>query len=341
MFPHGGKNLLIGLGGHQEWDLNTPIQDRINTINEELYRIDPTAKIDFLDGVPSDAAEAETAAALGMPFRSMLDLFVIGGSDSWPDALESMQRCVEIARMSGTIQKIDMQIDGNSVNPSVAQVVDFLIRARALAEPYGIEICAETHIDRVTYDPRHLFRINDALLAATNGEYSLNVSADFSHYVHQIGNTHGILWDDIRNGHLNLNPEDPENFITSTLIPSGMIRMGHLRMAVPNNLDRTQGSIQYPLADPVSDPQNPKEYAGLRHYGVFNPDLHAPWQRWYEQLFRHILTSADPGPFTFNTEFIRYDGDYAQDAYRNRYQNLCMIAWAQNLKRRILAEEND
>lgn len=322
-----------------EWDTTLPLHDRLMQVKEELHAIDPEARIDFLDGVPADEKEARVALDLGMPFLSFLDLFVIGGRDDWPDALTTLYQCLEKAKRFGTHVKLDLQIDGDSSNPTIGQLVDFYRRAWDMADPLGIELCAETHIDRVTYDPRHTMRLHEALLDATKGERGLLISADFSHYVHQIGNTHGLNWPDIRDGKLNLDPFDPENYVSKVIIPSGLIRMGHLRLAVPNNLNREQGSIQYPIADPATDPAK-ADYDGLWHYGAFSEEPAKYWKAWYRELFRFVLASEDPSPVTFNTEFIRFGGDYAQEPYRNQYQNLCMLAYAQRLKRELLEEDS-
>jgi hypothetical protein len=336
---HTGHNLLIGLGGHLEQDTNLPFSERLDRLKAELHGIDPDASIDFLDGVPARDGDSVTALDHGMPYLTFLDLFIVGGSETWPDALTSMYNCMEKAKKVGSYIRLDMQINGDSHEPSISQLVDFFRRAWDMTDPMGIDICVETHIDRVSYDPRHVMRIHEALLDATKGERGLLISADFSHYIHQVGNTHGLHWQDISSGALNLDPFDPENYVSKVLIPSGLIKMGHLRMAVPNNLDRTQGSIQYPIIDPAKDP-TPTGYDGLWHYGAFDESRTEPWKAWYRELFRAILSSDDPTPITFNTEFIRYDGDYAQEPYRNQYQNLAMVAWAQRTKREILAELN-
>jgi len=336
---HTGHNLLIGLGGHLEQDVNLPFSERLDQLNSELRSIDADAHIDFLDGVPTKEADARTAVDYGMPYLTFLDLFVIGGNETWPDALTSVYNCMEKAKKVGSYIRLDMQINGDSNEPSIPQLVDFFRRAWEMSDPMGIDICVETHIDRVSYDPRHLMRIHEALLDATKGERGLLISADFSHYIHQVGNTHGLHWQDISSGVLNMDPYDPGNYVSKVLIPSGLIKMGHLRLAVPNNLDRTQGSIQYPIVDPATDP-TPTAYDGLWHYGPFDESRTEPWKKWYRELFRAILSSNDPTPITFNTEFIRYDGDYAQEPYRNQYQNLAMLAWAQRTKREILAELN-
>jgi len=335
--PHNGHNLLIGLGGHLEWDTQLPLYDRLMRVKEELHSIDPEASIDFLDGVPANEKEALVALDLGMPYLTFLDLFVIGGKSNWPDALTTLYQCLEKAKRTGTYIKLDMQIDGDSNKPTIQELVDFFRRAWDMADPAGLELCVETHIDRVSYDPRHLMKLHDALLDATKGERGLFISADFSHYVHQIDNTHGMFWSDIQDGSLNLDPFDPENIVSRVLIPSNLIRMGHLRMAIPNNLNREQGSIQYPIVDPASDP-TPTDYDGMWHYGTYTEEPTRYWKAWYRELFKHVLASEDPDPITFNTEFIRYDGDYAQEPYRNQYQNLAAIAWAQRLKRELLAE---
>jgi len=330
-------NIKFGLGGHLEWDLNASFEDRMNEINDELNEIDPGAKIDYLDGIPAQERDAKLAEEFGYPYLSFLDLFILGGTDTWPDAMITLKKCMDTARKVGTYKRLDMQIHGDSINPSISELVDFFRRAWDLADPLGIDLCVETHIDRISYDPRHLMKLHEALLNATKGERGLNISADFSHYVHQIGNTNGILWNDHQSGALNLNPFDPENYVSKVMIPSGLIKMGHLRMAVSNNLNREQGSIQYPILDPALDHRS-TEYKGLWHYDRWTEERTLAWKSWYKELFRYILQSNNPEPVYFSSEFIRYDGDYAQEPYRNRFQNLAVIAWAQQTKRVLILE---
>lgn len=331
------NKIKFGLGGHLEWDPKTLFEDRMSAINEELNEIDPNAQIDYLDGIPCQERDADLALQNGHPYISFLDLFILGGSENWPDALDSMKKCMEIAKRVGTYKVLDMQIHGDSNQPSLPQLVDFFRRAWDLADPLGIDLCVETHIDRISYDPRHLMRVHEALIDATKGERGLNISADFSHYVHQVGNTNGILWADHQSGTLNLDPMDPNNFVSKTLIPSDLIKMGHLRMAVPNNLNREQGSIQYPIIDPIHDPRS-TDYSGLLHFDSWTDDRTNAWKHWYRELFKHILQSNYAETVYFSSEFIRYDGDYALEPYRNRFQNLAIIAWAQKTKRDLIAE---
>jgi hypothetical protein len=331
------NKLKFGLGGHLEWNPDTSFEERMAEIVEELSEIDPQAHFDYLDGIPTQDRDADLAVGYGYPYLSFLDLFIIGGSESWPDAIETIKKCVDTAKRVGTYKRLDMQIHGDSFNPSLTDLIEFFRRAWDLTDPLGIELCVETHIDRISYDPRHLMRVHEALLDATKGERGLNIAADFSHYVHQIGNSHGILWDDHQSGALNLDPFDSENYISKMLIPSGLIKMGHLRMAVPNNLNREQGSIQYPIVDPSLDSRS-KEYTGLRHWDSWTEERTMAWKKWYTELFRQILTSEGEETVYFSSEFIRYDGDYALEPYRNRFQNLAVIAWAQKTKRDLITE---
>lgn len=331
------NRLKFGLGGHLEWDPDTLFEDKMALVYEELAEIDSEAHIDYLDGIPSQDGDAERAIEHGLPYHSFLDLFIIGGSETWPDALQTMKKCMDTAKKVGTYKVLDMQIHGDSFKPSISHLVDFFRRAWDLADPLGIDLCVETHIDRISYDPRHLMRLHEALLDATKGERGLTISADFSHYVHQIGNTNGLLWADHQSGDLNLNPFDSNNFVSRVVIPSGLIKMGHLRMAVPNNLNREQGSIQYPIIDPYLDPRS-TEYSGLWHYESWTEERTQPWKYWFRELFTFILQSNNDDPVYFSSEFIRYDGDYAQEPYRNRYQNLAVLAWAQRTKKELIAE---
>lgn len=329
--------LLLGLGGHQEWDTTLPLYDRLSHFLDELHALDPHAGIEFLDGVPASEADAETASKMGMPYRSFVELFILGGSKEWPDAVESIKKCAERVRRFPTLTHVDMQVHGSNDTPSIEALIDFFKIAWEYMDPLGVTLCVETHIDRISYDPRHLLRIHQALLEATSGARGLLLSADFSHYIHQLQNTHSLFWNDQQKGSLNLDPFDPQNIVSSELIPSGLIRMGHLRMAIPNNLTREQGTIQYPIVDPALDPQ-PTAYEGLWDYGPFDPTRTLAWKAWYRELFKHLLTHPGPSPALFSTEFIRYGGDYAREPYRNQFQNMAMLSYAHALRRELLSD---
>jgi hypothetical protein len=95
--------------------------------------------------------------------------------------------------------------------------------------------------------------VRDRLRETTGGCTGLRVAADFSHYLHQIGNPHFPQWPAIASGELNLDPLDPDNLISRRIVEAGLVGNGHLRAAVPNDLPRGRGSIQYPIADPRGD----------------------------------------------------------------------------------------
>ena len=323
--------LLLGLGGHQEWDTSLTLYDRLSYFLEELHHYNPNARVEFLDGVPANEADAETAIKMGMPYRSFVELFILGGSMDWPDAVESIKKCAERIQRFPSLTHVDMQIHGSNTTPSIEALIDFFKIAWELMDPLGVTLCVETHIDRISYDPRHLLRIHQALLEATEGQRGLLISADFSHYIHQLTNTHSLYWSDQQIGSLNLNPFDPNNIVSSQLIPSGLVRMGHLRMAIPNNLTREQGTIQYPIVDPALDPF-PTDYDGLWDYGTFDKTATSSWKAWYRELFHHILSQPTPTPALFSTEFIRYGGEYAREPYRNQFQNLAMLSYANDLR---------
>jgi len=329
-------SLLLGLGGHQEWDTTLSLYDRLSYFMDDLHCYDPNAGIEFLDGVPASEADAETALNMGMPYRSFVELFVLGGREDWPDAVESINKCAERVRRFPTLTHVDMQIHGSNDTPSIDALIDFFKIAWERMDPLGVTLCVETHIDRISYDPRHLWRIHQALLEATAGERGLLISADFSHYIHQLHNTHSQYWSDQQNGTLKLDPFDPHNVVSSQLIPSGLIRMGHLRMAIPNNLTREQGTIQYPLVDPARDPQ-PTAYEGLWDYGDFDETPTRYWKAWYGELFHYLLSQPSATPALFSTEFIRYGGEYAREPYRNQFQNMAMLSYAHSLRSQILA----
>ena len=108
-------------------------------------------------------------------------------------------------------------------------------------------------------------------METTGGRTGLRVAADFSHYLHQIGNPHFPQWPAIAAGQLNLDPLDPDNLLSRRIVEAGLVGKGHLRAAVPNDLPRDRGSIQYPIVDPRGDAAT----AALPNGGMHRPwDLH-------------------------------------------------------------------
>jgi hypothetical protein len=300
---------------------------------------DPKATIQFIETMPPrDRAEefGEAAAARGIPVRQFTALYVVGGDATTPDALATLRANLDLARRVPTIERLNMQVLGTDSYPPVEALVDFYIAAEDLAQDAGIELYTETHVDRFTYDPRRLIAVHEALLDRTSGRLGLRVCADFSHYVHQLGNPHFPNWEAISSGALNIDPRDPDNYVSRAIIAGGLIGYGHLRMAVPNDLPRGHGSIQYPVVDPLTDPPT----ADLPHGGLKEPWDGArcvPWLTWYREIFSYQLQHPEHPTARFSTEFIgdMAPGEYRVDPYRNLYQNIAMVSTAQRLIRAI------
>jgi hypothetical protein len=287
-----------------------------------------------------DRAEelAETASEFEMPVRQFTNVYVIGGNDEYPDALDALRQHLVIAKKVHTIERINMQVVGDNVTPPIEKLVEFYLDAEKMAADAGIELFTETHVDRFTYDPRRLIAVHRQLLDLTNDRIGLRINADLSHYVHQIGNTHFPNWPSVASGELNLNALDPENFISRFIINGGLVGYGHLRMAVPNNLPRGRGSIQYPVVDPQKD----KETSDLPNGGLDLPwemEKTKCWWAWYRELFKFQINQRERSVVRFSTEFIG-DGrpsEYRVYPYRNLFQNIAMVSLAQRLVEEIQA----
>jgi hypothetical protein len=279
---------LSGLRGRQNGrSYDGDFQAQFAHLKELLAAYDPAARIQFIESPPPvDLAEefGEAAAAAGMPVRQFTSLYVIGGNESQPDALDALRANLALAKRTGTVERLNMQVWGTATIPAVRTLVDFYLAAEELAQAAGIELFTETHIDRFTYDPRRLVAVHEALLDRTGGRLGLRVAADLSHYVHQIGNPHFANWPSISSGALNINPLDLDNAVSRHIIGMGLVGYGHLRMAVPNQLPPNHGSIQYPVADPALDPAT----AHLTYGGLSRPweaERMQFWLRWYRQIF--------------------------------------------------------
>ncbi len=317
-------------------------KEQFTHLKELMAAYDPKAAIQFLETTPPrDRAEefGAIAAECGLPVRQFTSVYVIGGDETMPDARSALRANLDLARRVPTIERLNMQVVGTNEQPSIATLVDFYLEAEDLAQDAGITLYTETHVDRFTYDPRRLIAVHTALLDRTSGRLGLRVGADFSHYVHQLGNSHGVNWPAISSGELNLDPIDPNNYVSRVIIDADLIAYGHLRMAVPNDLPRNHGSIQYPVVDPRADP----ETADLPHGGMREPWDGArltPWLTWYREIFAHHLRRADGPTARFSTEFIGDivpSGDYRVDPYRNLFQNIAMVSLAQRMIREIAA----
>lgn len=351
------NNIEIGIGGHLDglrgriegktFDGDLPSQ--LGHLSELISAYDTKAQIQFLETrPPMERAEefGEITASFGMPVKQFTDLYVIGGNDNYPDGLESLRVNLELAKRAGTIDRLNMQVWGNNETPDIEALVKFYIAAEELAQDYGIELYTETHIDRFTYDPRRLIAVHEALLDRTGGRLGIRVSADLSHYVHQLRNTHFPNWEDISSGALNLNPLDSENYVSRNLISTGLIGYGHLRAAVPNNIPRGHGSIQYPVVNPKNDPAT----AALENGGMlepWEPERLVPWTAWYREIFRFQLQQKDRAVARFSSEYIGDAtvgdslGEYRMGAYNNLYQNVAMVSIAQKMAREIIADLNN
>jgi hypothetical protein len=334
-----GDNLEIGLGG-EIWFDSPSFSAWLLALRERVQRYDPAAKIDFLE-MHASPENAQVAASHGMPCRQYTDLYVVGGGQEGraEDALVTLRGHLEHSATMGTVTALNMQVWGNNSEPTIERLCEFYHKAEELAAPYKIRLFTETHIDRFTYDPRRLLAVHERLLKESGGRYGIRVGADFSHYVHQIGNSTGSNWPDIKSGKLNIDPFDPNNVISTGIVRGGLVGYGHMRMAVPNDLGRDGGSIQYPIVDPNSDPEQ-KAPVTLANGGAWDESRTRYWKEFYRQIFREQLSHPERPVARFSSEFITWQRDYRIDEYRNQYQNIAVLAWAQATKREILAELN-
>ncbi len=318
--------IQIGFGGEGfgGW-WNTPFRDRLLRLQEDLAILDETAVVDFLELRPTPE-NAEIARSLHMPILQFTDLYCVedGGLDRVRDNIALAVSC--------GIQRINMQVQGDQNTPQIATLVEFYQRAYELADAADILLVTETHIDRFTYDPRRLLAVHQALLDA--GERGLIMHADFSHYAHQIENQQASTWSAQESGDLVLGPKKESDIISSTLIPEIPCYSGHLRMAVPNQLGRGRGSIQYP----VVAPEDNGEAVFLEHYDEYwNGQRTESWWLWYQALAaKHQALPDDAPPLTLATEFICVEDEYRMDPYSNYQQNLHMMVLA---RKRLLKGE--
>ncbi len=318
------------------------VRSMFEHLREMLAADDPAARIAFIEtGPPEHGAEAfaEVAAACGMPLKQFTRVVTVGGDAANPDALVALRGFLDLARRAGTVDRINLQVAGDSVTPPIADLVDFHVAAEEMSQEAGVTLLTETHVDRYTHDPRRLLAVHAALLERTGGRLGLRVAADLSHYVHQIGNPHFPQWSAISSGALKLDPFDPDNDVSRHIIAGGLVWGGHLRAARPNDRPPGRGSIQYPIVDPRTDPAT----ADMPNGGMGEPwdsGQLAPWREWYRQLFRYQLQHPERPVARFSAEFIGngQSGDYRLEPYRNVFQNVAMVAIAQRLIREIQAD---
>jgi len=315
----------IGLGGELAEYWSMPLRQRIPALRAELATIDPAAHIDFLVGLPA-VDEAREAADLGTPYRMCGDLYVLPGDHRRPPALHALRANLAQAQATGTVDTIVMQVDGDRGRPTTAELVAFYREAYALADAHGVRLDTETHIDRWTYDPRRVVEVDRALRQELGR--GLTVCADFSHYVHQIGNTQASNWSAIAAAELVIDPNQVGDIVTTGIIAPGLVCSGHLRCAAPNDLPRGQGSIQYPLGNPDADPRQQTPVGSLKHYGAWRAERTQAWQTMYQRTFAAHLATRGAPVARFASEFICVEDEYRMDAYRNVYQNLVAVAWA-------------
>ena len=316
-------------------------KEQFTHLKELTASYDPDAIIQFVETAPPvDRAEEFGAAAAeaGLPVRQFTAIYVVDGDAATPDALDTLRANLDLARRVPTIEGLNMQVVGTNSHPTLKALVDFYLAAEDMAQEAGITLYTETHVDRFTYDPRRLIAVHEALLERTSGRLGLRVAADFSHYVHQLGNTHFANWEGISSGALNMNPLDPDNYISRKIIGAGLIGYGHLRMAVPNDLPRGHGSIQYPVVDPRTDPGT----ADLPNGGLPEPwdgERCAAWLTWYREVFTYQLSHPERPMARFSSEFIgdMGPGEYRVDPYRNLFQNIAMVSTAQRMVRELAA----
>ena len=313
-----------------------------NHLKELIANYDETTQIDFIETVPPEhrAEEfAEVASEVGIPLKQFTRLCVIGGNEEELDGLVAMSKYLELAKRTGTVDRINFQILGDLTNPSTDSIVEFYIKAEEMAQKYDIKLLTETHVERYNHDPRRMVSVHSSLQKATNGQMGIRVCADLSHYVHQIGNSHFPQWSSISSGKLLLDPFNPDNYISRNIIETGMVWGGHLRVATPNNLPPGHGSIQYPIADPRTDPTTAKKaFGGMKQPWDKRKIKH--WKEFYRQIFTHQLRHPNRPVARFASEFIGDGavGDYRVDTYQNVFQNIAAATMAQRMIQKIIKE---
>lgn len=314
-------------------------------LQELMTDYDPEGRIDFIETVPPEewAEEfSEVATESGIPLKQFTRLCVIGGDENEPDGLEAMVGYLELARRTSTVDRINFQIMGDASNPGLEAIVDFYTRAEEMAQEAGIDLLTETHVERYNHDPRRMVAVHEQLQECSRGQLGIRVCADLSHYVHQIGNSHFPQWPSISSRELLLDPFNPENLVSRKIIQTGMVWGGHLRVATPNNLPPGQGSIQYPIIDPIRDTVTSDQPAG----GLTQPwekSKIQPWTEFYHQIFDYQLQRPQRPVARFASEFIGDGGagDYRVEPYRNVFQNIAAAAIARRMIHRIEADLPD
>ena len=339
------NTIEIGYGGNfSEAAVKNDFKATLEKLQEMLFEYDGGSKIEFIEAAPpkeNTEAFAQTASDMKMPYRQFTALYVIGGNSKYPDALKQLQNNISLAKRCGTITGLNMQVYGSTGNPGVPTLIDFYLRAHELADKAGLELFTETHIDRFTYDPRWLVCVNDFLSDKTNGKIFIKVAADLSHYVHQLGNSTTSNFKAISNGDLDMDPFSAMNYFNKNILEKGWVGMGHLRCAVPNDLPREKGSIQYPLVDPMSDP-HPGNSSGKLFQNAYDETRTKHWKKWHKDMFSFLLTENAGKTIRFSSEYIgntNNAGDYNSGNYRDVYQNIAMISYTQKLKKEILTDK--
>ena len=340
-------NIQIGIGGDltglrgrlsgRSYEGN--FEEQFVHLKELIGSYDASASIDFIECRPPEHSPEEfgqVALKHAMPVRQFSFSCDVDGLHSRLFSIQALRENLELARRTGTIDRISLQVQGNNERPSIEDLVDFYIEAESVARDYGIDLYSETHVDRFTYDPRRLVAVHESLSNRTGGVLGLRVNADFSHYIHQLGNSHFCNSEDIAAGRLKIDPLDPTNYVTQNIISAGLVGMGHLRVAIPNNLTRTEGTIQYPVVDPKLDPDTAHlPYGGMKC--AWNAGPLKSWLGWYREVFSYQLSRPERPVARFSSEYIGdgKPGYYGVDQYRNLFQNIAMVSMAHGMIREV------
>ena len=301
---------------------------------------DADARIQFVEIVPPQArAEefAEIAAEHGMPLKQFTRLCVLGGDDDNPDAVEALAGYLTLAKRAGTVDRLNIQVLGDSTTPTLEALCDFYLRAEDMAQAQGIELYTETHVDRFSHDPRRLLAVHDRLMEATGGRTGLRVAADFSHYLHQIGNPHFPQWPAIAAG-----PAQP-----------GSARSGqsdqppHRRSRTGRQRTPARGGAERPAARPRQHPVSDRRSAHRRGDRPSAERRHGPAvgggaaRAVGGTLSADLRVSArtpDRPVARFSAEYLGDGaGDFRVEPYRNLFQNLAAVSFAHALIRELKA----
>ena len=340
-------NIEIGIGGDLTGlrgrlggrSYDGDFEEQFVHLKELITLYDPAASIEFIESCPpKDRAEefGELASKHGMPVKQFSIPCDIGGGVV---TFHLLRENLDLARRAGTVDRINLQVLGDNNSPTIDELVQFFVAADEIAKDYGIELYTETHVDRFTYDPRRLIAVHEALLDRTAGRLGIRVSADFSHYIHQLDNPNFCNWPDIASGRLNLDPLDSNNYVSRNIISRGLVGYGHLRVAIPNHLTRTEGTIQYPLIDPKQDPETAHLSNGGMKFPWHGREM-SKWFAWYREVFRYQLSHPRRPVARFSSEYIGdgTPGYYRVDQYRNLFQNIAMVSFAHSMLRESQCE---